>query len=251
MRVGSLGSGSSGNGTLVEGAGTRVLIDCGFGPRITARRLEALGVDPLSLDGIVVSHEHGDHLRGAFSLAAKCGLAVHATHGTLRAAAVEPAVPVRTFDIHRPFRVGGLTLHPVPVVHDAAEPCQFVVDDGRSRFGLLTDSGEVTPHIQAVFGECDGLLLECNHDPGMLRGGPYPPWLQARIAGRQGHLGNHQAASLCATLELKRVQWILAGHLSERNNSPRVVRGTLAPVLDAVRLEVLTPVGTGEWFELV
>lgn len=251
LRAASLGSGSGGNSTVVEGGGTRLLIDCGFGPRVTARRLRALGVEPESLDAVVLTHEHSDHLYGLLRFAARYDLPVHATHGTWRALGEVPA-RAEAFDAHGPLQLGGLTLEPFPVVHDAVEPCQLVVGDGRHRLGVLTDTGLVTPHIVDMLRGCDALLLECNHDPEMLRSGPYPPWLQARVAGKQGHLANGQAATLLESLDRSRLQWVLAGHLSERNNSADAVQAALAPVLagcDAV-LEVLGAAGAERWREL-
>lgn len=252
MRVASLGSGSGGNATLVEGAGTRLLIDCGFGPRVIERRLRALDVEPDTIDAIVLTHEHDDHQRGLVRFAQRHGLVVHATHGTWRALGTAPP-RAEAFDAHRPLCLGGLALEPFPVVHDAAEPCQLVVGDGHRRLGVLTDTGSVTPHIVEMLRACDGLLLECNHEPDMLRAGPYPFWLQQRIAGREGHLANAQAAELLQTIETARLQWVLAGHLSERNNSAEAVHAALAPALDGhdARLEVLGPSGEERWCELV
>lgn len=252
MRAASLGSGSSGNATLVEGAGTRLLIDCGFGPRVIERRLHALGVEPDTIDAIVLTHEHEDHQRGLVRFAGRHDLPVHATYGTWRALGEAPP-RAEAFDAHQPLCLGGLTLEPFPVVHDAAEPCQLVVGDGRRRLGMLTDTGTVTPHILEMLRTCDGLLLECNHDPDMLRAGPYPGWLQARIAGREGHLANAQAAELLQTIETARLQWVLAGHLSERNNSAEAVHAALAAALDGhdATCEVLGPSGEEYWRELV
>jgi phosphoribosyl 1,2-cyclic phosphodiesterase len=252
LRAASLGSGSSGNATLIEGAGTRVLIDCGFGPRVIERRLRALDVEPDSLHAIVLTHEHDDHLRGLVRFAERHDLTVHATYGTWRALGTAPP-RADAFDAHHPLHLGGLTLEPFPVVHDAAEPCQLVVGDGRRRLGVLTDTGTVTPHIVEMLHACDGLLLECNHDPDMLRAGPYPFWLQQRIAGREGHLANAQAMELLRAIDTTRLQWVLAGHLSERNNSAEAVHTALAPALDGHEavLEVLGPKGEERWCELV
>ncbi len=252
LRAASLGSGSTGNALVVEGAGTRLLIDCGFGPRVTERRLRAVDVDPATLDAVVVTHEHEDHLRGLVRFADRHRLPVHATHGTLRELGERPQ-RAEPFDAHRPLHLGGLTLEPFPVVHDATEPCQFVVSDGARRLGLLTDSGTVTPHIVEMLGACDGLLLECNHDPGMLRAGPYPYWLQQRVSGSWGHLSNEQAGALLRAIDAARLQWVLAGHLSERNNTADAVRDALTPALagyDAA-VEVLGPRGEECWRELV
>lgn len=251
MRIASLGSGSGGNATLIEAAESRVLLDCGFGPRVIARRLHALGVEPETLDAIAITHEHDDHLRGLVRFADRHGLPVYATHGTFRALEQRP-LRAEPFDAHRPLRLAGLVLEPFPVVHDATEPCQFVIGDGRRRLGVLTDTGQGTPHMTTMLRACDAILLECNHDPAMLRAGPYPRWLQERIAGRFGHLANAQAAELLSMLDRSRLQHVLAGHLSERNNAPEAVRAAIEPVLagyDAC-LEVLQPDGDSGWWEI-
>lgn len=251
MRLASLGSGSGGNATLVEGADTRLLIDCGFGPRVTQRRLRALGVEPESLQAIVVTHEHIDHVRGVARLAARYGLPVHATAGTARAWPEAPS-GLHVLDAHRAVRIGGVTLEPFPVVHDAAEPCQLVASDGRFRFALLTDTGTVTPHIRSMLAGCDGLLLECNHDAAMLRTGPYPVWVQDRIASRFGHLDNRQAAALLGDLDVPRLQWVMAGHLSARNNSVEAVCDALHGAVAGTEavVHVLGQEGDARWREL-
>lgn len=233
MRFASLGSGSRGNALLVEAGSTRVLLDCGFGPRDAARRLARLGVAPEELTGILVTHEHTDHIAGAFKLAARHTLTVWMTHGTYAAAprgrGESPAVEV--IDSHRPFQAGELEIHPFPVPHDAREPVQFVFSDGRHRLGVLTDTGCSTPYIERMLSGCDALVLECNHDAAMLEGGDYPPALKRRIAGRFGHLDNADAAALLVALEAKRLQHIVAAHLSERNNTPELAREALAEAL--------------------
>ena len=251
MRLASLGSGSGGNATLVEGAGTRVLIDCGFGPRVTRRRLHALGVDPETIDAVVVTHEHGDHVGGAADFAARYNTPLHATAGTLREWPDRPGGAV-AFAANAPFRIGDLALEPFPVVHDAAEPCQLVVRCGPRSLAVVTDTGVVTPHIRAMVAGCDGILLECNHDPAMLRAGPYPPWVQDRIAGRNGHLANGQAAELLAEVDGARLQWVLAGHVSRSNNSPELVLDALqAPLArHECTVDLLAQTGDGRWHEL-
>lgn len=231
MRFASLGSGSRGNALLVEAGRTRVLVDCGFPVRETVLRLARLGIEPGSLSGIVVTHEHDDHVGGVARFAARYGVAVWMTHGTLRAAGAMGEAQVSVFDTHQPFAVDGLRVEPFPVPHDAAEPVQYVLGDGARRLGVLTDIGEPTAHVAAVLDACDALVLECNHDAGMLAGGPYPPHLKRRIAGRLGHLENAQAADLLARLDRSRLHHVIAAHLSETNNTPDLARAALAGAL--------------------
>lgn len=231
IRFASLGSGSKGNALLVESGGTRVLLDCGFGPRELALRLERLGVTPDSIDAVLVSHEHADHVGGAARCAARFGWAIHASHGTVAAASQLADVPVRRFDSHAGFALGALEIHPYPVPHDAREPTQFVFSDGASRLGVLTDAGTITPHIVAMLQKCAALVLECNHDADMLAQGRYPPQLKRRIAGDFGHLDNRAAASLLSSIGGRHLRHIVAAHLSEENNTPERARAALAEAL--------------------
>lgn len=231
IRFASLGSGSKGNALLVESGRTRVLVDCGFGPREMAKRLERLGVMPESVTAVLVTHEHADHVGGAARGAARFGWAVHASHGTAAAAGQLADVPVCRFDSHAAFAIGDLEIHPYPVPHDAREPTQFVFSDGAKRLGVLTDAGTVTPHIVAMLAECAALVLECNHDAQMLARGRYPPPLKQRIAGGFGHLENDAAAGLLREIGGKRLQHVVAAHLSEENNTPALARAALAGAL--------------------
>ena len=234
MRFASLGSGSEGNGLVVEAGGSRLMIDCGFGVRDAAARLARLGLSPADVDAIVVTHEHSDHVGGVAAFAARHGIPVWLTFGTLtvtgeRFAGVEC---VYGFDSHDTFAVGALEVRPFPVPHDAREPVQFVVTDGAARLGVVTDLGTSTPAVEAALSGCDALVLECNHDAGMLAGGKYPPLLKARIAGRYGHLDNASSAALLASIDTSRLRHVIAAHLSKENNTPAHARAALAGALN-------------------
>ncbi len=237
MRFASLGSGSRGNALVVEaeagGRKTRVLVDCGFGPRELERRLARLGLVPEDLDALVVTHEHGDHSAGVMKLAQRHRLDVFLTHGTLAAMpkSRHRAPSLRVIDGHCAFAVGALEIAPFPVPHDAREPVQYLFGDGRHRLGVLTDTGAATPHIRAMLDACDALVLECNHDRDMLADGAYPRHLKQRIAGRFGHLDNQAAAALLAGLDRSRLQHLVAAHLSEQNNTPQLARAALAEAI--------------------
>ncbi len=241
MRFCSLGSGSEGNALLVEGGegSGLVLIDCGFGLREVERRLRAAGREASELDAILVTHEHSDHVGGVFRLARAYGIRVHLTQGTLRAC--EASIPsgfdrqalLRVFDSHLPFDCLGLHVEPVPVPHDAREPVQYVIDDGRSRLGVLTDLGHGTAHVARSLARLDALVLECNHDPELLAANPrYPAPLKRRIAGPWGHLCNAESARILSSIDRSRLRNVVAAHLSRHNNRPELVRRALAPVFD-------------------
>lgn len=233
MRFASLGSGSKGNALVVESGSTRVLLDCGFSVRETTRRLQRLGVAPESLSAILVTHEHGDHLGGAFKFAAQYSIPVRLTHGTYAAATSrnEPRCHVEIIDGHDRYEIGELELWPFPVPHDAREPVQYVFSDGVRRLGVLTDTGSLTPHIVSMLNGCDAMMLECNHDSGLLVASSYPLSLKQRIGGRLGHLDNDTAASLLKQIEVSRLQHVVAAHLSEQNNRPQLAVEALAAVL--------------------
>jgi len=234
MRFASLGSGSQGNGLIVEAGTTRVLLDCGFGLGDAVSRLGRRGLAPGDLDALIVTHEHDDHLGGVARFAARYELPVFLTHGTFSALDGERAAlqDVTVIGSHTVVTVGDLEIHPYPVPHDAREPAQFVFGDGAVRLGVLTDVGAPTPHIQAMLSGVDALVLECNHDSGMLERGNYPVWLKRRIAGRFGHLDNAAAASLLAGLDCSRLQHVVAAHLSQQNNTPELARAALAGALN-------------------
>lgn len=253
MRFASLGSGSRGNALLVEAGGTRLLIDAGFGPREMSRRLQRLGVAATDIDAVLVTHEHADHIGGVFSCARRFDWAVLLTHGTL-AASRDDGSGVRTtlIDSHAMVCVGDISVSPYPVPHDAREPVQFVLGNGGSRLGVLTDAGHVTPHMVAMLDDCDALVLECNHDPAMLASGRYPPTLKRRIGGPWGHLDNTAAALLLSRVGRARLRHVIAAHLSEENNSPAIVRQTLAAVLGCASawIDIATQDGGTGWRDL-
>jgi len=231
VRFVSLGSGSRGNATLIEAGATRLLLDCGFTVRELERRLSQLDIAAETLDAILLTHEHQDHLRGVGALARRYGLPVWLTHGTFRSPRLGELPAPRLIHSHQAsFRVGAIEIAPYPVPHDALEPVQFVFQSGRSRLGVLTDAGMITPHIIDMLASTTALLIECNHDTEMLANGPYPIALQRRVGGRLGHLSNRQAAELLAGLDHTGLEHLVVGHLSEKNNTPELARQALLSV---------------------
>lgn len=221
MRFASLGSGSRGNATLIEGGGVRVLVDCGFAVRELQRRLAELELTIADLDAVLVTHEHGDHIAGVGPLARRSGLPVWLSRGTLRGARDVDLPEIVHLRADVQASIGGLRLLPFAVPHDAAEACQFVFLADGARLGMLTDCGSLTGHIRDTLRGCDALVLECNYDPQMLRDGPYPPSLRQRVAGAYGHLSNDQAAQLLAALAgADAPRSLCLAHLSENNNHP-------------------------------
>lgn len=235
MRFASLGSGSAGNSMVIEQAATRLLLDCGFSERETLVRLKKLDLLPEQITGILVTHEHDDHAKGAFKFAAKYGIPVWLSHGTrTMTERYLPSTSIRLniVDSHTSFEIGDIQATPYPVPHDAREPTQFTFTDGQHKLGVLTDAGSSTPHIEQVLSGCDALVLECNHDLTMLKNGPYSHALKQRVGGRLGHLDNLGAAQLLTKLDNSKLKHILAAHLSAKNNTQILAKQALSSALN-------------------
>ncbi|MEO8151540.1 MAG: MBL fold metallo-hydrolase [Rhizobacter sp.] len=257
MRFCSLGSGSTGNATVVEASSgatvSRVLIDCGFSLRELERRLARVGLASDNLDAVFVTHEHSDHVGCALTLARRHGIRLWTSRGTWRAIG-EPELPelVHFARDLEPIAIGDLELLPYTVPHDANEPLQLRIGDGAARLGVLTDAGSITPHLLAQLQRCDALLLECNHDRTMLANSAYPTSLKARIGGRLGHLANDTAAEILAACVHAGLKHLVAAHLSERNNRPAIVQAALAAVIGGLPDDVLVadPLHGFGWLEI-
>ena len=238
MKVWILGTGSSGNAVLVEGDGTRVLVDAGFGPRTLASRLKAACVDPSSIDACLLTHDHGDHVGGVARAARRWGWAVFATDGTAMSPALAD-VSVTALPVGEALRIEGLEIIALPIPHDATEPVAFLataVSSG-TRAGICYDIGHVNENVRTLCREVDILVLEANHDEGMLWAGPYPPWLCQRIAGNNGHLSNKAAGALARDSVTKRTAHVVLAHLSAHNNHPEIARLAARQALDQRGLE--------------
>ncbi len=235
MRFASLGSGSAGNCMVIEKAQTRLLLDCGFSVSEVIKRLQRLGLEPQEISGILVTHEHDDHAKGAFRFAAKFGVPVWLSHGTFRMTQrflpEDACVSLNVIDSHTIFHIEQLEVTPYPVPHDAREPTQFTFTDGDHKLGVLTDAGSSTLHIEQVLNHCDALVLECNHDLQMLENGPYAWPLKKRVGSRLGHLDNGGAAALLAKLDNSRLKHVIAAHLSAKNNTQELAKKALSQVL--------------------
>ncbi|MDT8998958.1 MBL fold metallo-hydrolase [Paucibacter sp. APW11] len=245
MRFCSLGSGSGGNATVVEASQgitqTRLLIDCGFSLRELERRLSLRGLSGADLDGIFVTHEHGDHVGCALALAGKYRIPLWASAGTWRAIGKEGFEP-QLLKLCRDGQVigfGDLRLQPFAVPHDAEEPLQLRCDDGHHSLGIITDAGSISARMTEALQGCHALLLECNHDEEMLRRSAYPASLKKRILGSHGHLSNHSAADLLARCLHAGLHTVVAAHLSEKNNLPELALAALQQCLGDYSPEIL------------
>lgn len=227
IRLAVLGSGSAGNATCIEGGGARILLDAGFSCRQLAARLGFLGVEPHRLDAIVLTHEHADHVGGAALFSRTYNIPIYATAGTLRAASLDDGGVPSTYAVEAgtPFALGGLTLTPFAVPHDAVETVGFSLEAGETRVGYATDLGHGVDTVRRGLAQCDMLVLEANHDAGMLKSGPYPEVVKQRVLGRHGHLDNESAADLLGEITSDRTRRVILAHLSRTNNRPELAIG--------------------------
>jgi len=232
LTIDFLGSGSGGNATVVRWGETALLLDCGFGPRVLRDRLALVGLDLDSISAVLLTHEHGDHVAGLPTLARRKDLAIHLTPGTARSIGRQAIARWEaTRDLvkaGRPFNVGPLEIVPFATVHDARGPVGYVLrlPDGR-RLGFATDMGHVNAEAVEALRGCDLLAIEANHDPDMLRWGPYPGFLKRRIRSDLGHLSNADAAKLVARVAGDRLEQVFVMHISRTNNQAELARETL------------------------
>jgi phosphoribosyl 1,2-cyclic phosphodiesterase len=234
--VAVLGSGSGGNSALVCAGNTKVLVDAGFSARDLAHRLGSLGVGPGSIDGIVVTHDHGDHTRGMGVFARRHGTPLHMTAPTARACAalLRGSERVVEYTPGRPFLVGDVRVEPFLTVHDAADPVAVALVDECTglRLGVATDLGRPTAQVRHALSGCDLLILEANHDEVLLHMSAYPVSVKRRIASSHGHLSNQAAARLVRELLHPRLAGVVLAHLSNECNRPALARQVVGRALE-------------------
>ena len=243
LRFKSLGSGSSGNATIIQARSestlTHLLVDCGLGIRQLDARLGQAGMLAEQIDAIFITHEHTDHIGCVRRLALRERIPVWMSHGTY-AALGQPDFEglLRIACDAVAIEVGALQVLPFTVPHDAREPLQLTCTDGAVRLGVLTDLGHATAHVLEQLAGCGTLMLECNHDTQMLAASAYPAFLKRRVGGDYGHLANGAAARIAQACLAGGLKQVVAAHLSERNNRPELVRQALAAALGCTEADI-------------
>ena len=235
LRFAPLFSGSSGNAIYVGTDRTNLLIDAGVSGSRVLDELKTVGVNPSDLDGILVTHEHSDHIKGVGVLARKLRVPIYATEGTwagmeakLGKISLNQQAIIQT---ESPFYIGDLDITAFPTPHDALEPCGFAFSNGCTRFAIATDIGYAREGWMKYILGADAVLLESNYDPDMLTAGSYPFELKKRILSRKGHLSNDDAGAVAAKLVQSGAKQIILGHLSKENNFPELALRTVELIL--------------------
>jgi phosphoribosyl 1,2-cyclic phosphodiesterase len=257
LRFRNLGSGSSGNATVVEsrcGTGvTRLLVDCGLGIKQLDARLAQAGLLASQIDAVFITHEHGDHVGCVLRLAQRERIPTWMSHGThVGMGSPDMDGLLRLAKDGVAITLDALEIKPFTVPHDVREPLQVTCSDGDKRLGIVTDLGHVTAHVEAQLAGCHALLLECNHDPDLLAASRYPPFLKKRVGGQYGHLSNEASATLARSLHHDGLKHLVAAHLSAQNNRPELARAALALALDCAASDfgVADPLQGTDWLEI-
>lgn len=257
FKVCALASGSRGNCIYIQSGGTRLLIDAGLTMRDTKLRLALIGVKPEELSAVIISHEHTDHVKGAGAIGRAFGLPVYMTPSTKKAGAgwLGGKLTVREFEAGSPFEVGDIRVEPFSTPHDAVDPVGFTFYAGRQKVGFATDLGYATSLVIERLKGSNLLVLESNHDPAMLKAGPYPWQLKQRVAGREGHLSNEDAGRLLTELLHDGLSHVVLAHLSQINNLPELAFGSASRTISGspygdVRIGVAMQDSVGELIEV-
>jgi phosphoribosyl 1,2-cyclic phosphodiesterase len=258
LRFKNLGSGSSGNATLVQASGirtTHLLVDCGLGLKQLSSRLAQARLDEQALDAIFITHEHSDHIGCARQFALQHRVPVWMSRGTYEAVG-SPDFDglLRLTADGQSIDLGELQITPFTVPHDAREPLQLTCSDGQFKLGVLTDLGHATAHVLAHLAGCHALLLECNHDPDLLAKSTYPAFLKKRVGGPYGHLSNEAAADIARAVAHPGLIKVVAAHLSAQNNRPGLALSALkaadAPLWGGPELLVADPLNGTDWVQV-
>jgi phosphoribosyl 1,2-cyclic phosphodiesterase len=259
MRFSVLGSGSGGNATVVEAGGMRLLVDAGLSAKQLVLRMIQVGIDPSQLDGVLLTHEHGDHVRGLKILLKQFNIPVFTTAATARVVR-ETGInggTWKTFEAGQSFEVGGVSIDSFAIQHDAVDPVGFVIGHDTRRFGVVSDAGFVTRSMTERLRNLNSLFVEANYDDALLEADMKRPWsTKQRISSRHGHLSNRQVAELLSEIAHPLLSRVVLGHLSSDCNRPEVAIGHLRACLDglghgSIELHCACQETPSDWFGIV
>ncbi len=231
-----LGSGSSGNATFLATERVRLLIDAGLSGRETLRRMALIGETLESLDAILITHEHSDHINGLAGLARKAGRGATPVYISSRTRlALPPQIKLPAVESFEPgcrFEIGEVAVEPFTIPHDAVDPVAFRFTAEGVRVAIVTDLGYMPQNVKHYLSGCHGLILESNHDLEMLRSGPYPWYVKQRVGSQTGHLSNEALGKFLRQEFDREARVLVLAHLSQQNNHPEIARLEAASALE-------------------
>lgn len=241
IRVCMLASGSKGNAIYVSDGATSILFDAGLSGKEMERRLTSRKISPSSINAIVVSHEHSDHIQGVGILARRYKIPVYINQQTYQAAkstlgTISDSIH---FDCGNTFTINDLIIHPFSISHDANDPAGFTVQKNGAKLGIATDLGIATSMVREHLKGCDILIIEANHDSQMLTQGPYPWSLKQRVKSRSGHLSNDDARELLVDVKHEKLKHVILAHVSETNNTHEKAFSTVVQALNGSRSNLI------------
>ena len=253
FRFCSLYSGSSGNCLLVETSNTKILVDAGESSKKITNALCSINVNPSDINGIIVTHEHSDHVKGLGTFSKKYDIPVFANSKTLDAMPEQiykiDSKNIKKITIEESFEIGDLKIRPFKIPHDAANPCGFNIYSSNEKISIATDIGHMTSNIVHKLEDSSFILLESNYDPNILKCSSYPYLLKQRIAGPNGHLPDEEAGKTISFLTHSGLESVMLGHLSKENNFPELAYQTVVEKLmqsnfdaDSIRISVASRV---------
>ncbi|MGU9951721.1 MAG: MBL fold metallo-hydrolase [Gammaproteobacteria bacterium WSBS_2016_MAG_OTU1] len=250
MRFCCLGSGSGGNAFVVEHGTTTILVDCGFSANGIIKRMRERFLHLSDINAVLISHEHNDHVTGLKQITRKTSaLEIYMTSGT--AQKMKDSYRYQRIQAGQPFTVGDLQVTPITVPHDVKEPVQFIFSGGAKRLGHFTDIGHITPAIYDACRDLDSIVIECNYDTTMLANNTlYPQHLKDRIAGGYGHLANNEAAEFITKINHGQLQYVVAAHLSEKNNTAELVETALATACRKSQIVIANQTEGADWLTI-
>jgi len=236
MQIHVLASGSTGNATLLQIGGANILVDAGISARRIKQSLAAVGTAVEELDGILITHEHRDHVCGLPTLTRKFRLPVYARPATWDAIDKQTAVdkwvpPECRRELAESLDIGQVKIEPFSISHDAADPVGFSFYHSQQKCGFATDLGFVTDNVKKALALSDALVFEANHDVDLLKQGSYPWFLKQRIMSNRGHLANTDTGWTLARLDRKSHCHVFLAHMSQENNRPEIAEKTVATIL--------------------
>lgn len=251
LEICAIASGSNGNCYYIGNNEDAILVDAGISGKQIINRMTEMGLDPFKIKAVFITHEHGDHMRGARGVNKKLQVPIYLTAKTYNGAYknMRPNSP-QIFTPNEKIEIGDFTVYPVLKKHDAAEPCSFRLQYKNKNIGVFTDIGEACDNVKKHVQKCDGLFLESNYDEKMLREGRYPEFLKARVASEVGHLSNNQTFELLDKHSHENLQCVFLSHISKDNNTHEIAMKTMEPLTERFEVKIASRFEASEVFKI-